>query len=75
MKKKLLYIGVGFLSFITNFLIYNFSFNTQATPFLHEEQRVDSAILMLKVTLPAYFLAALIITSIFYYIGKNRNKK
>lgn len=74
MKKILLYISVGFLSFITNFLLYNFSFNSQATPFLHEEQRVDSAILMLKITLPAYFISALIITFIFYYIGKNKNQ-
>lgn len=61
---------LGITSFIINFLIYNVSFNNQATPFLHEEQRVDSAMLMIKTTVPAFFVAALVITLAFYLIGK-----
>lgn len=75
MKKFAIYSAMGILVFIINFAIFNYSFNTQATPFLHEEQRVESAMLMLKTTLPAYAVASILITSIFYILARKGNRR
>ena len=48
MKKLVTYVFLGLSNAIINFLIYNYSFNAQATPFLSEEQRVESGLLMLR---------------------------
>lgn len=70
MKKSLVYSGLCLLSFVVNFAIYNISFNNQATPHLHEEQRLDSALLMLKTTLPAFLMASIILTLIIVWTTK-----
>jgi hypothetical protein len=75
MKKKLLFMVVGILSFLVNFTIYNISFNAQATPYMQEEQRVDSSILMLKTTLPAFFFWSIVVTVVFYLISRIGNGK
>ena len=74
LKVFFIYVSLAIVSFIVNFLIYNYSFNLQATPFLHEEQRVDSALMMLKTTLPAYMVASIIITILFYFISKKLHR-
>lgn len=70
----LIYTILGLASFAINFAIFNYSFNEQATPFLHEEQRVESALLMLETTLPAYGIAAFVLTVLFYVVAKYTNK-
>ena len=74
MKNKirtlLAYTFLAFLSFVVNFSIYNYSFNKQATPYLHEEQRLDSGLLMLKTTLPAYVVSAILFAGLFYLAAK-----
>jgi riboflavin transporter FmnP len=75
MKKIIIYIILAVINFVVNFVIYNYSFNLQATPFLHEEQRVDSAMLMLKTTLPAYLVSAIVLTLIFYFVAKHLKGK
>lgn len=70
MKKFFIYAFLTFLNFGMNFAIYNYSFNKQATPYLHEEQRVDSGLIMLKTTFPAYIIAAIFITLLFYLAAK-----
>ncbi len=70
MKTFLIYSFLAVVNFIINFTIYNYSFIKQATPYLHEEQRVDSGLLMLQTTLPAYLAAAVILTLIFYLVAK-----
>lgn len=72
MKKFAVYASLAVATFIINFMIYNLSFNWQATPFLHEEQRVESGLLMLKTTLPAYLIAAVVIAALFYWIAKRK---
>ena len=74
MKTFLIYASLAVVNFIINFMIYNFSFNKQATPYLHEEQRVDSGLLMLETTLPAYIVAAIVLTIMFYFVAKIRSK-
>ena len=70
MKKFLIYTFLTLLNFGLSFAIYNYSFNKQATPYLHEEQRVDSGIIMLKTTFPAYLIAAVFITLLFHFVAK-----
>lgn len=53
MKTFLIYTSMAVVNFIVNFMIYNISFNNQATPYLPESQRVDSGLLMLKTTVPS----------------------
>lgn len=72
MKKVLIYSALAMLSFVTNFLIYNVSFNIQATPYMSEEQRLDSGILMLKTTLPAFLMASVVITILFWYVNRSK---
>mgnify|MGYP000904561570 CR=1 FL=1 len=47
MKALITYLSLAVVTFIINFAIYNFSFKLQATPFLHEEHKVDSALFSL----------------------------
>ncbi len=75
MKTVLIYAGLALLVFIINFLIYIVSFNALATPFLHEEQRLDSALLMVKTTLPAYVVSSVVISFVFYLVAKFLRKK
>lgn len=70
-----IYTFLAFLTFLINFAIYNFSFNGQATPYLHEEQRVDSAIIMLKTTLPAYIVSSIFLATLFYVAAKYITRK
>ncbi len=74
MKTFLIYTGLALISFITNALIYNISFNQQATPLLSEEQRLDSALLMLSTTLPAYFFSAVVMSLMFYWVARRFRK-
>lgn len=78
MKTFIAYAFLSLLNFIINFVIYNYSFNSQATPYLHEEQRVDSSLLMLKTTLPAYFISSILLSLLFYFVASkfitNRSK-
>jgi len=75
MKTLIIYLSLAVVTFIINFAIYNFSFNLQVTPFLHEKQRVDSGVLMLKTTFPAYLVSSIVITLLFYIVNKRRNSK
>lgn len=70
MKTFIIYTFMALLNFVINFAIYNYSFNNQATPFLHEEQRVGSGLLMLKTTIPAYIISAIFLTVLFYLVAK-----
>lgn len=67
MKTLIIYLSLAVVTFVLNFAIYTFSFNLQATTFLHEEQRVDSVLLMLKTTLPSYLVSSIVITLLFIW--------
>ena len=70
MKTFSIYALLTLINFVINFGIYNYSFNKQATLYLHESQKLESGILMLKTTLPAYIVAAILITLIFIMVAK-----
>ena len=75
MKKYVIYFSLATLNFVMNFLIYNYSFVTQATPYLHEEQRVESAVAMFEVTVPAFIVSSCFMALLFYFAAKKLNKK
>ncbi len=75
MKAALVYGAIAIFSFVINFLIYNVSFNIQATPYMSEAQRLDSGILMLKTTLPAFLLASVIISILFWYVNRSKTRR
>lgn len=70
-KTVAIYGLVAIVNFIINFCVYNYSFLRQATPFLHEEQRVDSAHMMLHTTIPGFFAVA-VVFALFYYALRKR---
>ena len=70
MKTLLVYTGLTLLNFAACLFIFNYSFNQQATPFLVEEQRVESGLLMLQTTLPAYLVWSVIMSLVFYWIAR-----
>ncbi|MCI0507977.1 MAG: hypothetical protein L0Z73_17975 [Gammaproteobacteria bacterium] len=70
LKILFIYTFLAIVNFVVNFAIYNYSFNKQATPYLHEEQRVESGLMMLKTTLPAYLVSAMLLTFVFYVTAK-----
>lgn len=71
MKTFLIYSSLTTLNFVISFFIYNYSFNVQATPYLSEEQRLDSGLSMLVTTIPAYLVTSIILSFIFYCVAKN----
>ena len=70
MKTILRYSLMTSINFILSFSIYNYSFITQATPYLTEDQRMESASLMLTTTIPAYLILATALSLSFYFIKK-----
>jgi hypothetical protein len=70
MKIFLIYSCLAVASFIINYAIYNYSFVMQATPFLTEDQRMSSFLLMAKTTIPAYIIAAILSAALFYFAAK-----
>ena len=55
-------------NFIANFLIYNYSFNVQATPYLNEEQRVESSMIMLKTTVPGFLTSSVVFSLVVFLV-------
>ena len=70
MKTFLIYSLISVINLVLSFLIYIYSFNTQATPYLTEDQRMDSALSMFSTTLLAYLIAAILISLVYYYVAK-----
>ena len=72
MKTLLFRAGASIIMFAVNFMIYNISFNFQATPYLSEEQRLDSGILMLKTTAPAFLIFSILTVWALSYFGAKK---
>ena len=70
-KNKLLIISLLVLfNFTANFLLFTYSYNKLATPFLHEEQRVENADFIMSTTAGLFALEALLLGAIFYLVLK-----
>lgn len=75
MKPFLIYTLVTAMNLTLSFLIYIYSFNTQATPYLTEDQRMDSALSMFSTTLSAYLVAAIFISLIYFFVAKKYTRE
>jgi len=67
MKNIIIYCVVGLINIALNFTVFILSYNTLATPFLHEEQRMENANHIMTYTLFG-FIATGIFTLVFLYL-------
>lgn len=58
MKKYALASIVGVVSALLNFLLFVFAYNKIATPFLHEEQRMENADFIMSYVVGGYLAIA-----------------
>ena len=58
------------LNFIMNFLIFTYSYNKLATPYLNEEQRVDNAGFIMSGTLSMYLVSAILVGILTFIVSK-----
>lgn len=75
MKTFLVYLGLALLNFVVGFMIYNYSFIHQATPFLTDSQSASSSLLMIKTTIPAYLVSSIVMSIVFYLVAKMLKSK
>ena len=74
MKTFITYSFLALASFTINFAIYNISMSFQARVYMSEWQKMESGLLMIKTTIPAFFIASIIFAVIFYWVSKKFNK-
>ncbi|VAW90366.1 hypothetical protein MNBD_GAMMA18-1583 [hydrothermal vent metagenome] len=67
MKNIIIYCVVGLINIALNFTVFISSYNTLATPFLHEEQRMENANYIMTYTLFG-FVAIGIFTLVFLHL-------
>ena len=61
-------------SFISNFLVFVYSYNKLATPYIHEEQRVENADFIMTISISMFASVSLVMGIIIYFILKKHNK-
>ncbi len=72
MKNIIIYCIVGLINVVLNFSVFIISYNVLATPFLHEEQRMENANYIMTYTLFG-FVAIGIFTWVFFYLFFRKN--
>lgn len=65
-KKPLLAAAIALLNFVLNFAVFTVSYNILATPYLHEEQRVENADFIMAYT-SSMFAAVTILSAVAFY--------
>ena len=63
---------VGLSNFIITFLVFMYNYNHLATPYLHEEQRVDNAIYIFSSTIIMFAIIAVITAFATFFISRNK---
>jgi hypothetical protein len=66
LKASLIAIFVVLVNFLINFLIFTYSYNKLATPYLNEEQRVENVGYIMTGTLGMYLLSAVLVGVVFF---------
>ncbi|MCG8536733.1 MAG: hypothetical protein MI808_16715 [Pseudomonadales bacterium] len=72
MKKILLYSLVTIVNVALNFVVFTHTYNTLATPYLMEEQRVDNAAYILSYTILGFLVVAVLTSLVLYFLGRNK---
>jgi predicted histidine transporter YuiF (NhaC family) len=70
MKKYALASMVGVASALSNFLLFVFAYNKIATPFLHEEQRMENADFIMSYVVGGYLAIAVASTVMIFLLCK-----
>lgn len=59
-------------NFVLNFLVFTYSYNKLATPFLNEEQRVENADYIMSVSLSMFAIVATITGVAIFFISRKK---
>lgn len=70
MKKNVLIFVYGLVTAILNFALFILSYNHLATPYLHEEQRMENADFIMSYALGGYVLIAVISAVVMWFVSK-----
>lgn len=69
-KRILISFGIALTSFILNFVTFLITYNKLATPYLHEEQRVENAFFILTATIGLFATTAILVGIAFFLAAK-----
>ena len=69
-KRILISLGIALTSFFLNFITFLITYNKLATPYLHEEQRVENAFFILTATIGLFAAIAILIGIAFFLVAK-----
>ncbi len=73
MKKNIIIsTSIALISFVMNFAVFTISYNKLATPYLHEEQKVENADFIMSSTLIMFVISAIIVGVLIYIIGRKK---
>lgn len=75
MKRIFLISAIGLVTAAFNFFLFVTSYNRIATPYLHEEQRVENADFIMSVTLSGYILIAAASTLLIWFLCRAQKPK
>ncbi|PKM42251.1 MAG: hypothetical protein CVV05_19120 [Gammaproteobacteria bacterium HGW-Gammaproteobacteria-1] len=70
MKKYALASMAGVVSALLNFLLFVFAYNKVATPFLHEEQRMENAEFIMSYVVGGYLAISIVSTVAIFLLCK-----
>ncbi len=65
---------ISVVSFVANFITFVFNYNRLVTPYLHEEQRVENANFIMKMTLSSFAVTALLTGLVIYFLLHRKNR-
>lgn len=69
-KRILISLGIALTSFFLNFITFLITYNKLATPYLHEEQRVENAFFILTATIGLFAAIAMLMGIAFFLVAK-----
>ena len=69
-KRILVSLGIALTSFFLNFITFLIIYNKLATPYLHEEQRVENAFFILTATMGLFAAIAIFVGIAFFLVAK-----
>jgi len=70
MKKNVLIVVYGLLAAVLNFALFIISYNHLATPYLHEEQRMENADFIMSYALGGYVFIAIVSAFVMWLVCK-----
>lgn len=72
MKNILVFSLVILTNLVMNLAVFLMNYNKLATPFLHEEQKVENANYIVAITVPSFIGVAVVSAFIIYFITRKK---